>query len=106
VFLDEDENATQPDIVFISAKNKTLIKFDAIHGVPDLMLEKLSPGNRSHDLKRKKGLYEQFGVKEYWIIDPQLREAVGFKIVKGMYQEFFCGTGKFKSEVLKTTIKF
>jgi Uma2 family endonuclease len=106
VFLDEEENAIQPDIVFISAKNKTLIKVDAIHGVPDLMLEILSAGNRTHDLKRKKSLYEQFGVKEYWIIDPQLREAVGYKLVKGIYQEFFREIGKLKSEVLKITIKF
>jgi Uma2 family endonuclease len=106
VFLDEYENAVQPDIVFIAARNKSLIKPDAIHGVPDLMLEILSPGNRVHDLKRKKTLYERFGVKEYWIIDPNLREAVGHRIIKGVYEEFFRAVGKIQSPVLKRTIKF
>jgi Uma2 family endonuclease len=106
VFLDEAENAVQPDIVFISAKNKSLIKSDAIHGVPDFMLEILSPGNRGHDLKRKKGLYEKFAVKEYWIIDPGSREAVGYRIVDGLYEEFFRESGKIQSHVLKKTIKF
>jgi Uma2 family endonuclease len=106
VFLDEEENAVQPDVVFVTAKNKSMIKTDAIHGVPDFMLEILSPGNRAHDLRRKKTLYERFGVKEYWVIDPHLREATGYKIIRGSYEEFFRGVGKIQSQVLKTTIKF
>jgi Uma2 family endonuclease len=106
VFLDEVENAIQPDIVFVSGKNKALLKKDAIHGSPDFTLEILSPSNKNHDLKTKKNLYERFGIKEYWIVDPQLREAVGYHLVKGTYQEFFRGVGKIQSKVLKTTIKF
>jgi Uma2 family endonuclease len=106
VFLDEVENAIQPDIVFVSTKNKALLRKDAIHGSPDFMLEILSPSNKNHDRKTKKNLYERFGIKEYWIVDPDLREAVGYKIVKGTYHEFFRGVGKIQSKVLKTTIKF
>lgn len=106
VFFDEDENAVQPDIVFIAAKNKSLIKLDAIHGVPDLMLEILSPRNRTHDLKRKRALYERFGVKEYWIIDPTNNQAVGYQIEGNNYVEFYRATGKIKSGVLKGVFKF
>jgi Uma2 family endonuclease len=106
VFLDQDNNVVQPDIVFILNKKKKQLAKDGIHGSPDFVLEILSPGNKNHDLKKKKSLYEKFRVKEYWIIDPQLREAVGYKISKGVYVEFFRGVGEIQSKVLKTTIKF
>ncbi len=107
VFLDEEKNVVQPDIVFVSAKRRKLLTADdGIHGAPDFVLEILSPGNRNHDLKKKKNLYEQFRVQEYWIIDPVTKLAVGFKLVKGLYQEFYRDTGKYRSQVLKTTIKF
>ncbi|HEY0740711.1 MAG TPA: Uma2 family endonuclease [Chryseosolibacter sp.] len=107
VFLDENNNVVQPDIVFVSNKKKKLLKVvDGIHGSPDFVLEILSPGNRNHDLKKKKTLYEHFQVQEYWIVDPLTKAAVGFKLVKGLYHEFFRDTGKLKSGVLKATIKF
>jgi Uma2 family endonuclease len=37
---------------------------------PDLIIEILSPGNKTHDLIRKRADYGRFGVREYWIIDP------------------------------------
>lgn len=107
VFLDEENNVVQPDIVFVSNKRKKILsETDGIHGSPDFVLEILSPGNKNHDLKKKKNLYQEFQVKEYWIIDPTSKEAVGYHLVKSVYQEFFRDTGKIKSNVLKTTIKF
>lgn len=41
-------------------------------GVPDLIIEIISPSNQSHDLVYKLNLYEQYGVKEYWIVNPLL----------------------------------
>src|SRR5689334_21109470 len=49
VFLDEIENAVQPDIFFVSKLNSSVIKEDAIHGAPDFVVEILSPGNYSND---------------------------------------------------------
>lgn len=39
-------------------------------GAPDFIIEILSPSNKSHDMITKLNLYMNFGVKEYWIIDP------------------------------------
>lgn len=42
-------------------------------GVPDILVEIVSPGNSRYDMNVKFKLYEAFGVKEYWIIRPHER---------------------------------
>jgi Uma2 family endonuclease len=106
VFLDEQKNAVQPDIVFIAEKNQSIIKVDAIHGSPDMVIEVLSPGNKNQDLVKKKNLYEKFGVKELWIIDPETKEATGYFLEGGLYREFFKSVGHLQSQLLNTTFKF
>ena len=39
-------------------------------GVPDFIIEILPPTNQAHDLITKLNLYMQYGVKEYWIVNP------------------------------------
>jgi Uma2 family endonuclease len=43
--------------------------------VPDLVIEILSPGNSKKEMRTKKLLYEENGIREYWVIDPE-RETV------------------------------
>jgi Uma2 family endonuclease len=69
VYFDTD-NVVQPDIIFIRNDNLTIIRDGFVKGVPDLLVEILSPSNAKHDIFRKKTLYERFGVLEYWIVDP------------------------------------
>jgi Uma2 family endonuclease len=64
-----DCNIVVPDLVYISRENKGIITKANIQGSPDLIVEILSPSNKSYDRLLKKGLYEAFGVKEYWIVD-------------------------------------
>ncbi len=85
VYLDEENNAVQPDILFVSNKNATIVKPHGIVGVPDLIVEFLSPGNNKHDLVTKKELYERFRVKEYWIIDPASKEALVYQMENHQY---------------------
>lgn len=65
-----DEDVVQPDIIYVSKKRKNIITKDNIQGVPDLIVEILSPqtGYRDREIKRK--LYFKYGVKEFWIVDP------------------------------------
>jgi Uma2 family endonuclease len=65
-----DLNVVQPDILFISRENLQIIKDKNIKGVPDLIIEIVSPATGYYDLSGKKDLYEKFGVPEYWIVDP------------------------------------
>ena len=55
------------------AKERLRIIAKAIHGPVDLAAEVISLGGRNRDRIDKRDLYEQYGVKEYWLIDPQLR---------------------------------
>lgn len=66
------ENAYQPDIVFISKDRQDVIQEDGIYGAPDLVIEILSPSTARYDLREKFRIYEKYGVKEYWIVDPEI----------------------------------
>jgi Uma2 family endonuclease len=85
VYLDEEKNAVQPDIIFVSTQHASIVKPHGIVGVPDLLVEFLSPSNNEHDLVTKKELYEKFGVKEYWIIDPTTKEALVYQLENKQY---------------------
>jgi len=72
VFTDTSDNViftvVQPDIVVV-CDYKKLDKRGCL-GAPDLIIEILSRESASRDMKTKLSLYEQNGVKEYWIISP------------------------------------
>jgi Uma2 family endonuclease len=54
IYLDETSNAVQPDIVVILKTNKNQPEPKGhFHGVPDLVVEVLSPGNREHDMVKQ-----------------------------------------------------
>lgn len=62
--------AMQPDVLFI-ASNRMGILERVVNGPADLVAEVISLGTRNRDRIEKRDLYEQYGVKEYWIIDPE-----------------------------------
>jgi len=106
VYLDEN-NVVQPDIIVVIKDNLRIVQENGhILGTPDLLIEVLSPENRDHDLITKKNLYEQFDVKEYWVIDPDTRETLGHKLVNGKYQSLGEEIGKIDTGLLKTSLEF
>lgn len=60
-----------PDLVFVSNENAAMIKEENIQGAPDLLIEILSPSTKKRDRELKYKRYACYGVKEYWIIDPE-----------------------------------
>ncbi len=58
----------QPDILVVCDTAK--LDDRGCNGAPDLIIEILSPATASRDLKEKFDLYQRFGVKEYWIVQP------------------------------------
>lgn len=59
----------QPDLCIICDENK--LDQRGAFGAPDLVIEILSPGNSKKELKYKFDLYEEAGVLEYWIVNPE-----------------------------------
>jgi Uma2 family endonuclease len=59
----------QPDLCVICDENK--LDQRGAFGAPDLVIEILSPGNSKKELKYKFDLYEEAGVLEYWIVNPE-----------------------------------
>ena len=87
VVFDDDE-VFQPDIVFIKSENLNIIRKDAIQGIPDLIVEIVSPLSTFYDTIEKKDIYRKYGVKEYWIIFPDEKVIEVLSLEKGEYLEF------------------
>jgi Uma2 family endonuclease len=71
-----------PDILFVARKNSHRLKRLHVAGPADLVVETISIGSRGVDRGEKSYEYEQGGVKEFWLIDPERRQAE------------FCGLGR------------
>ena len=63
------DTVLQPDIIVVCDPAKLELK--GCVGAPDLVVEILSPSTASRDVKDKYFIYETYGVKEYWIVQPE-----------------------------------
>ena len=64
-----------PDIFFVKTVNLGRLKSLYYEGPADLVIEVISPGSRAVDRGKKFYEYEEGGVTEFWLIDPQRKEA-------------------------------
>jgi Uma2 family endonuclease len=80
VRLDRDL-VVQPDILFIRAGSPADDPAELrVAGPPNLAVEILSPSTAVRDLNRKREIYEQYGVEEYWIIDPDRKTVTAYEL--------------------------
>ncbi|MBI5206190.1 MAG: Uma2 family endonuclease [Candidatus Firestonebacteria bacterium] len=84
IYLD-NENVFQPDVLFVSKDRLNIIGEKNIQGAPDLVIEILSESTAYMDFGKKKRLYAKFGVKEYWIVDPQERIVELYSLKDNMF---------------------
>ena len=68
-----DTDVVQPDLIFVSRERSHIITKMNIRGAPDLVVEILSPSTAERDRIFKRDLYALHGVKEYWMVDTELR---------------------------------
>jgi Uma2 family endonuclease len=99
-------NIFQPDLIFIANSNLHLIEPKGLVGVPDLVIEVLSPGTTDNDEGEKKDIYEQYGVQEYYIVNPETKNVQGFILTDKIFTPLFETTGVIHSELLQTMILF
>jgi Uma2 family endonuclease len=95
-----------PDIVFVAEDNQLVIADNGLHGSPDLHIEILSPRNKKRDLITKKKLYEEAGVKEYWIVDQFTKESYGYLLQDNAYGKPLIMNSKIHIRVLDTEVAF
>ena len=91
----------QPDICVIC--DLTKLDDKGCIGAPDIVIEILSPGNNKMELLHKYGIYEEFGVKEYWVVGPVEKTLLKYTLdAKGKYQpsKLFTLSERVHSEVL------
>ncbi len=55
------------------------------NGAPDLMVEILSPGNTRYDMQTKFRLYEECGIQEYWMLEPNEKVVFVYTLMDGKY---------------------
>ncbi|MEQ6358777.1 Uma2 family endonuclease [Thermoanaerobacter thermohydrosulfuricus] len=96
---DQEKHKVQPDITVI-CDEKGLTE-NNYTGVPELVVEILSPSTASKDYIIKMDLYMRFGIKEYWIVSPKNQEIQIFSLQDGVYGEPINFS---KDEVLKSVI--
>lgn len=105
VYFDE-QNAFQPDIVFISKERLHLLKRKGLFGAPDLAIEVLSPSTSKYDRQQKKSVYERFGVKEYWLIDPETTTVQGYQLIDHVFRPLPLEEGVIRSPLLGASFHF
>jgi Uma2 family endonuclease len=79
----KDTTVVQPDICVVCDESK-LDDYGCI-GAPDLIVEILSPSNSKHDIDTKFGLYEEAGVQEYWMVEPEEKMVLVYTLQNGKY---------------------
>ncbi|MCP9766412.1 Uma2 family endonuclease [Lacihabitans sp. LS3-19] len=89
----------QPDLCVICDPNK--IDERGCIGAPDLVIEILSPGNTTKEMKNKFEIYEEAGVREYWLVEPNDKVVLIYILVNGKYQGLAPVT---EEDILKSTI--
>ena len=85
-FTDENgniKNVVQPDLCVICDKSK--LDERGCLGAPDLVVEILSPGNSKREMKDKFELYQEQGVREYWLVDPANQTIFIYVLENGKY---------------------
>jgi Uma2 family endonuclease len=76
---------TQPDVVFIANDRLSIVQRN-LQGAANLVAEVISPESRRRDRIDKRDLYEQHGVEEYWLIDPEAKTVEVLSLQSGEYR--------------------
>lgn len=65
-------DVVEPDLLFVARDQPDIVTEKNIQGPPALVVEVLSKSTRKRDAQIKRRLFERTGVREYWLVDPEL----------------------------------
>lgn len=66
-----DYDVVEPDLLFLAGDQQSILTEANVQGAPALVVEVLSPSTRRRDEGIKRRLFDQKGVREYWLVDPK-----------------------------------
>ncbi len=95
----EGETVVQPDLCVIC--DTTKIKKHGCVGAPDLVIEILSLGNSRKEMTQKFQIYEQAGVREYWVVYPYEQVVHQYTLEGEKFQALPIAEKTIKSQVLQ-----
>ena len=75
-----------PDLVFVVRDRLEIVAERGVEGAPDLLVEVLSPGTARRDRVRKLNAYARYGVRHYWLLDPEAKTVEAFELVEDAYR--------------------
>ncbi len=78
-------DVVQPDLIVVLNHRRDIILRSRLRGVPDLVVEILSPSTAERDRSLKLALYERHGVPEYWLVDTDNRCVYQHRLENGRY---------------------
>jgi Uma2 family endonuclease len=84
--LASEERVVAPDIVIIKKENFHIITDKNIKGIPDMVIEIVSPSTRQYDLGEKKFFYEKIKIKEYWACDYRQKKVYVFSLKEHKFE--------------------
>jgi len=93
----------EPDLVFFRKGNEPRTGDKSFTGVPDLVVEVLSPGTSRVDKKIKMSIYREAGIPEYWLVDPESRTVTIHQLSQDGRRYVECARGG-AGEVVESTI--
>jgi Uma2 family endonuclease len=96
-------NDYEPDVLFYGPEKSALIEpATVVFPIPDLVIEVLSPSTERNDRGIKFRDYEQAGVREYWIVDPETCTLEQFVLEAGSYPAIVArrGAGHVESQAV------
>ena len=80
-----DQNVVEPDVLFVTRDHIDRVESRFVKGPPDLVVEISSPSTRHLELVRKRDLYAQFGVPEYWYVDLEADRVEVYRLEERAY---------------------
>lgn len=89
-----------PDVFVLPREYASAPLPTEFEGVPDLVVEVLSPSNRRYDLHEKRLIYREAGVSEIWFIDPEFRQVIADRWSPTGYTEQVVTEGRIASTAL------
>lgn len=99
--LEEEKRGREPDLMFISKENLSRLKKNYLDGAADLVIEIISPESRVRDRGDKFYEYEAAGVREYWLIDYERKQAEFYVLnTDGIFEFTSAENGIFNSRIL------